>query len=92
MGVADDIYPWERKNIDRADVGPDLFNVRRAATDVEKGTVGTSRDQPPVVIGIKEAESRFLVPNTVTLELTWIEDSAWTFGVLLHRRQRAFGL
>jgi hypothetical protein len=57
--------------------------MRRASTDVQKGTVGTSRDQPPVVIGIKEAESGFFVPNPVTLELARIGDAALTRGGVL---------
>jgi hypothetical protein len=31
MGVADDIYPWKRQNIDRENVGPNLFNRESGA-------------------------------------------------------------
>ena len=55
----------------------------RTSADVEKGTIGTNRDQPPVVIGMKEAEGGFFVPNAVTLDVARIGPAAM-FGDLLH--------
>ena len=84
MGIADDVDPWKRQNIDRENIGPNIFNMRSPAADVEKRAVRASRDQPTVVISIKDAETRLFFPNAVTLDLAWIGGEASGFANFLH--------
>jgi hypothetical protein len=66
--------------------------MRGAAANVEKRAIGTRRDQPPVVLGIEEAEGRLFLPNAIALELPWIGDAAPTFSGLFNGHHTAFGL
>ena len=74
MSVAHDINPWKRQNIDRKDIGPDIFDMCGASANIEQRAVRTSCNQSPVIIGIHEAESGFFIPDAISLDLAGISN------------------
>ena len=58
-----------------------VLSMRRTGADVERGTIGTSREKPTVVIGIKGGES-VLVPHAAMLDLARIGDDVPACGRL----------